>query len=96
MTCFFRQIQRIIDDDSPIQEGEEKLAALTAGERAPWAKCRQEFFHKGLNKISLSAIEGAVFFVALDDEEYNYDPVSTLMLLSKKNKNWHLLIQCWF
>jgi len=68
------QLQRIIDDDSPVQPGEEKLAALTAGERTAWARCRQEFFSKGLNKVSLLTIEGAAFVVALDDQEYNYDP----------------------
>ncbi len=55
--------------------GEEKLAALTAGERVPWAKARQEFFSKGVNKVSLAAIEGAVFVLALDDVDYDYDPV---------------------
>ena len=39
-------IQAIIDDKSPIQDGEEKLAALTAGDRTPWAKARQEYFCK--------------------------------------------------
>ncbi len=75
------QLQRIIDDDSPVQEGEEKLAALTAGERTAWAKCRREFFCKGLNKVSLLTIEGAAFFVALDDDEYSYDPVSNSFFL---------------
>lgn len=69
-------IQKILDDDSPIQEGEEKLAALTAGNRVPWAMARQQYFSKGINKVSLAAVEGAVFMVALDDVEYNYDPVS--------------------
>ena len=73
----FRSLQSIIDDNSLVQEGEEKLAALTAGDRIPWAKCRQDYFSKGVNKVSLAAIEGAVFFVSLDDVEYNYDPVST-------------------
>lgn len=70
-------IQAIIDDKSPIQDGEEKLAALTAGDRTPWAKARQEYFCKGVNKVSLSVIENAVFVVALDDSDYNYDPVRT-------------------
>jgi len=65
----------VIDDDSPVQDGEEKLAALTAGDRVSWALCRQEFFSKGLNRVSFAAIEGAVFVVALDDVDYNYDPV---------------------
>nr|CAG4638380.1 EOG090X04D9 [Cyclestheria hislopi] len=68
------QLQRIIDDDSPVHEGEEKLAALTAGDRTSWAKTRTQYFGKGINKVSLQTIESAAFVVALDDEEYNYDP----------------------
>ena len=71
-------IQKILDDDSDVQVGEEKLAALTAGDRIPWAQTRKEYFSKGLNKIGLAAIESAVFFVALDDAEYNYDVVRIL------------------
>jgi len=67
-------IQAIIDDKSAIQDGEEKLAALTAGDRTPWAKARNEYFCKGVNRVSLSTIENAVFVVALDDCDYNYDP----------------------
>lgn len=61
--------------------GEEKLAALTAGERVPWAKARQEFFSKGVNKVSLAAIEGAVFVLALDDVDYDYDPVINYIVI---------------
>ena len=50
-------LQKIVDDESEPAEGEEHLAALTAGERVPWAKARQEFFSKGKNKASLDAIE---------------------------------------
>ena len=71
----YSSLQKIIDDDSAIQPGEEKLAALTAGDRVPWAKCRQEYFSKGLNKVALGAIEGAAFVVALDDEDFDFDPV---------------------
>ncbi|TRY69611.1 hypothetical protein DNTS_032732 [Danionella cerebrum] len=64
-----QQIQRILDDPSPPAPGEAKLAALTAGDRIPWAKARKEFFSSGVNKRSLDCIEKAAFFVALDDED---------------------------
>ncbi|XP_078534067.1 carnitine O-palmitoyltransferase 1, muscle isoform isoform X1 [Lissotriton helveticus] len=62
------QFQRILDDPSPPQPGEEQLPALTAGERIPWAKARAEFFQKGKNKTSLDAVESAAFFMTLDEE----------------------------
>lgn len=63
------QIQRILDDASPPLPGEEKLGALTAGDRIPWAQMRKQYFSSGVNKRSLDAIERAAFFVTLDDEE---------------------------
>nr|XP_044617901.1 carnitine O-palmitoyltransferase 1, liver isoform isoform X2 [Equus asinus] len=67
-----QQIQRILDDPSEPQAGEAKLAALTAGERVPWAKCRQAYFGRGKNKQSLDAVEKAAFFVTLDETEQGY------------------------
>ncbi|XP_020507696.1 carnitine O-palmitoyltransferase 1, liver isoform [Labrus bergylta] len=75
------QIQRILDDPSPPQPGEEKLGALTAGERVPWSHTRKEYFSSGINKRSLDAIERAAFFVTLDDEEQGMrgeDPAGNL------------------
>lgn len=69
-------MQQILDDKSEPSEGEEKLAALTAGERPTWAKAREEVFAKGVNKASLDLVEKAAFVVALDDIPYVYDPVS--------------------
>ncbi|XP_065485800.1 carnitine O-palmitoyltransferase 1, muscle isoform [Caloenas nicobarica] len=69
-----QQFQRILDDPSPPQPGEERLAALTAGERVPWAEARARFFSHGKNKISLDAIERAAFFLTLDEEEHGYVP----------------------
>ncbi|XP_062840876.1 carnitine O-palmitoyltransferase 1, liver isoform isoform X2 [Trichomycterus rosablanca] len=63
------QIQRILDDPSPPLPGEEKLGALTAGNRTPWARVRKQYFSSGVNKRSLDCIEKAAFFVALDDQE---------------------------
>ncbi|XP_038242777.2 carnitine O-palmitoyltransferase 1, muscle isoform [Dermochelys coriacea] len=67
------QFQRILDDPSPPQPGEEKLAALTAGERVPWAEARARFFSQGKNKVSLDAIERAAFFLTLDEKEQGYE-----------------------
>ncbi|XP_062330180.1 carnitine O-palmitoyltransferase 1, liver isoform-like isoform X2 [Osmerus eperlanus] len=63
------QVQRILDDPSAPSPGEDKLGALTAGDRIPWAKARKQFFSSGVNKRSLDCIEKAAFFVTLDDEE---------------------------
>ncbi|XP_029438980.1 LOW QUALITY PROTEIN: carnitine O-palmitoyltransferase 1, liver isoform [Rhinatrema bivittatum] len=76
-----QQMQRILDDTSASQPHEEKLAALTAGDRVPWAKVRKTYFGSGKNKQSLDAIEKAAFFVTLDDTEQGYrkeDPVTSL------------------
>ncbi|XP_036615623.1 carnitine O-palmitoyltransferase 1, muscle isoform [Trichosurus vulpecula] len=68
------QFQRILDDTCPSLPGEEKIAALTAGGRVPWAEARQTYFNTGKNKASLEAIEKAAFFVTLDEEAHSYDP----------------------
>uniref|UniRef100_A0A452UVI6 carnitine O-palmitoyltransferase n=1 Tax=Ursus maritimus TaxID=29073 RepID=A0A452UVI6_URSMA len=76
-----QQMQRILDDPSEPQPGEAKLAALTAGERVPWAKCRQAYFGHGKNKQSLDAVEKAAFFVTLDETEQGYrkeDPEASM------------------
>lgn len=57
-----RMLQKIVDDHTPPCKGELQLAALTAGDRVPWAKARTEFFSKGKNKIALDAIEKASQF----------------------------------
>ncbi|XP_014240868.1 carnitine O-palmitoyltransferase 1, liver isoform isoform X1 [Cimex lectularius] len=67
------QINMILEDKSEPVEGEEKLAALTAGERTHWANTRQEHFFKGTNRHSLDAIEKSAFVVALDDIPYEFD-----------------------
>uniref|UniRef100_A0A673YXU9 carnitine O-palmitoyltransferase n=1 Tax=Salmo trutta TaxID=8032 RepID=A0A673YXU9_SALTR len=75
------QLQRILDDPSPPSLGEEKLGALTAGDRIPWAKARKEYFSLGVNKRSLDCIEKAAFFVTLDDDEQGMmgeDPAASL------------------
>uniref|UniRef100_A0A4W5LG76 Carnitine O-palmitoyltransferase 1, muscle isoform n=1 Tax=Hucho hucho TaxID=62062 RepID=A0A4W5LG76_9TELE len=68
------QFQRILDDTTEPQPGELKLAALTAGNRVPWARARLKYFSQGVNKASLEAIETSAFFLTLDDEAHGYDP----------------------
>uniref|UniRef100_A0A1B6CIN1 carnitine O-palmitoyltransferase n=1 Tax=Clastoptera arizonana TaxID=38151 RepID=A0A1B6CIN1_9HEMI len=67
------QMQYILDDKTTPATGEERLAALTAGERTAWANARTEFFFKGTNRQSLDAIEKAAFVVTLDDVPYEYE-----------------------
>ncbi|XP_066905403.1 carnitine O-palmitoyltransferase 1, muscle isoform isoform X2 [Halyomorpha halys] len=67
------QMQNILDNDTPPSVGEERLAALTAGDRAHWAQTRQEHFFKGINRQALDAIEKAAFIVCLDDVPYEFD-----------------------
>lgn len=67
------QMEKILNDDATPQIGEELLASLTAGERTRWAKLRQQYFIKGTNRASLTAIETAAFVVALDDTPYEID-----------------------
>uniref|UniRef100_A0A8C5QH04 carnitine O-palmitoyltransferase n=1 Tax=Leptobrachium leishanense TaxID=445787 RepID=A0A8C5QH04_9ANUR len=76
-----QQIQRILDDKSEPQPGEATLAALTAGDRVPWADARKTYFANGKNKQSLDSVEKAAFFVTLDDTEQGYnreDPVTSM------------------
>ncbi|TNN87959.1 Carnitine O-palmitoyltransferase 1, liver isoform [Liparis tanakae] len=76
-----QQMERILADGSEPLPGEEKLAALTAGDRTPWAKARETYFGRGKNKNSLDAIEKAAFCVTLDDTEQRFDednPVKSL------------------
>ncbi|XP_045066684.1 carnitine O-palmitoyltransferase 1, liver isoform-like isoform X1 [Coregonus clupeaformis] len=75
------QIQRILDDPSLPGPGEDRLGALTAGDRVPWWTVRKQYFSSGVNKHSLDCIERAAFFVTLDDEEQGMmgeDPVGNL------------------
>ncbi|KAM9854109.1 carnitine O-palmitoyltransferase 1, muscle isoform [Aulostomus maculatus] len=71
------QFQRILSDTSEPQAGELKLAAMTAGNRVPWAQARIKYFSQGVNKASLDTIESAAFFLTLDDKPQGYDPERT-------------------
>lgn len=54
-------------------DGEEKIAALTAGDRSQWGLVRQNVFFKGPNRVALDIIEKSAFFVCLDDVPYVFD-----------------------
>ncbi|XP_051572487.1 carnitine O-palmitoyltransferase 1, liver isoform isoform X3 [Myxocyprinus asiaticus] len=81
------QIQRILDDPLPPFPGEDKLGALTAGNRVPWARVRKQYFSSGVNKQSLDSIEKAAFFVTLDDEEEGMIGEETSMNLDRYAKS---------
>nr|XP_040018914.1 carnitine O-palmitoyltransferase 1, liver isoform isoform X1 [Gasterosteus aculeatus aculeatus] len=68
-----QQMARILADTTEPMPGEEKLAALTAGDRTPWANARETYFSRGKNKQSLDAIEKAAFCVTLDDTEQRFE-----------------------
>ncbi|XP_043939347.1 carnitine O-palmitoyltransferase 1, brain isoform isoform X2 [Protopterus annectens] len=75
------QFQKILDDKSLPVPGEEKIAALTASDRLPWAKARKSYFQSGKNRQSLDAVEKGAFFLTLDDAEQGLnesEPVKSL------------------
>ncbi len=74
---YFRQLEKILDDESVPTEAEKYVGSLTAAGRVEWAQARQRFFSGRVNKRSLSAIEDAAFCVALDDESYKFDEVNS-------------------
>ncbi|XP_066557225.1 carnitine O-palmitoyltransferase 1, liver isoform isoform X2 [Amia ocellicauda] len=82
-----QQMERILTSKSEPLPGEEKLAALTAGDRVPWAQARQTYFSKGKNKQSLDAVEKAAFFVTLDDTEQGHDKDNSVASLDSYAKS---------
>ncbi|XP_061628497.1 carnitine O-palmitoyltransferase 1, liver isoform isoform X3 [Phyllopteryx taeniolatus] len=82
-----QQMERILADKSEPLPGEERLAALTAGDRTPWAKCRDAHFGRGKNKQSLDAIEKAAFFVTLDETEQRFEESSPVKSLDSYAKS---------
>ena len=72
-----REIERLIEkiqaDEVPASEAEQHLGALTAAERAAWANTRKEYFTKGINRISLNAIENSIFVLVLEDTDFEFD-----------------------
>ncbi|KAL4622702.1 carnitine O-palmitoyltransferase 1, liver isoform-like isoform X1 [Arapaima gigas] len=82
-----QQVERILADPSEPQLGEEMLAALTAGDRVPWAQARSTYFSKGKNKQSLDLVEKAAFFVTLDDTEQRYEADNPVRSLDRYAKS---------
>lgn len=67
---FCSQIEEILKSEDASSPNEDLLASLTAWNRTKWAQARNSMFNKGINRISLHAIESAAFVVSLDDEAY--------------------------
>ncbi|XP_046390495.1 carnitine O-palmitoyltransferase 1, liver isoform isoform X2 [Ischnura elegans] len=67
------QLNQVLADKSEPAPGEERLAALTAGDRVTWAQARKNFFSRGINRTALDTIERAAFVVALDDFPYEFN-----------------------
>ncbi|TSK20002.1 Carnitine O-palmitoyltransferase 1, liver isoform [Bagarius yarrelli] len=82
-----QQIEWILADTSEPQPGEEKLAALTAGDRVPWACARDAYLRQGKNRQSLNAVEKAAFFVTLDDTEQRHNPSNQAESLHRFGKS---------
>lgn len=70
---FHSQLDAILKADATPVAGEERLAALTAGERQEWYSIRERVFGKGVNRASLHAIESAAFVLSLDDAAFEFD-----------------------
>ncbi|XP_044540722.1 carnitine O-palmitoyltransferase 1, brain isoform-like, partial [Gracilinanus agilis] len=63
-----QQFQRILDDPAPARPLEEHLAALTAAPRALWAQARASLqAGDESTRASLQMVEGAAFFVCLEE-----------------------------
>ena len=45
----------------------KSLPTLTSMNRTEWAKCRGQYFSKGVNKDSLNLVESAIFHVSICD-----------------------------
>ncbi|CAF5202530.1 unnamed protein product, partial [Rotaria magnacalcarata] len=69
------QFDEILRDETPPVDGEEHLAALTAGDRTFWATTRETFFNTGCNRASLDAIEKAAFVLILEDSDFEIGTV---------------------
>eukprot|EP01138_Halocafeteria_seosinensis_P008119 gb/GECG01008297.1/.p1 GENE.gb/GECG01008297.1/~~gb/GECG01008297.1/.p1 ORF type:complete len:597 (+),score=61.96 gb/GECG01008297.1/:1-1791(+) len=54
-----------------VDKAESRIAALTTEHRTKWAETRELYFSEGLNRRSLNMIDSAIFFVHLDQTEYD-------------------------
>lgn len=91
-------LDKIVNDQDGPSEGEEYISALTALDRASWAKIREEkLMSNPLNKQSLKVIESAAFVVTLEDDQFEFDEndhtkldrYGQLLLHGKGNDRWY-------
>ncbi|KAL5289699.1 CPT1A family protein [Megaselia abdita] len=67
------QIEEILKSKQTPLPGEQQLAALTAWKRSNWAEIRNQYFCRGVNRVSLQLIESAAFVLSLDEEPYEFN-----------------------
>ncbi|XP_056652766.1 carnitine O-palmitoyltransferase 1, brain isoform isoform X7 [Monodelphis domestica] len=92
-----QQFQRILDDPAPARPLEERLAALTAAPRAQWAQARASLQAGDKStRASLQTVEGAAFFVCLEETlgppdaspEVLLDELARALLLGSGHNRW--------
>lgn len=66
------QMEEILNSNAAPLPHEEHLAALTAWHRSKWAEVRNTHFTRGVNRVSLHAIESSAFVLSLDDQPLEY------------------------
>ncbi|XP_031817588.1 carnitine O-palmitoyltransferase 1, brain isoform [Sarcophilus harrisii] len=71
-----QKFQHILDDPAPARPSEEHLAALTAAPRALWAQARASL----RAEAALDVVEGAAFFVCLEDTPGPSDAAPEVLL----------------
>ncbi|KAM7341695.1 carnitine O-palmitoyltransferase whd isoform 1-T3 [Cochliomyia hominivorax] len=67
------QMEEILNSKATPLPGEEHLAALTAWNRSKWAEVRNTYFSRGVNRVSLNAVESAAFVLSLDEVPFEFD-----------------------
>lgn len=70
------QLEQIVNKkDETSSHGEKYLASLTAWNRTKWAQTREKFFTTGVNKTTLHEIDSAAFFLALNENSFDFSEV---------------------
>lgn len=91
-------LDKIVNDKDEPLDGEEFIPALTALDRASWAKIREsKLMSDPINKKSLKTIESAAFIVVLEDDDFEFDPkdhskldrYGQLLLHGKGHDRWY-------
>uniref|UniRef100_A0A6G1SAI3 carnitine O-palmitoyltransferase n=1 Tax=Aceria tosichella TaxID=561515 RepID=A0A6G1SAI3_9ACAR len=91
-------LDKIVNDKDDPMDGEEYIPALTALDRASWAKIREsKLMSDPINKKSLKTIESAAFIVVLEDDDFEFDPndhtkldrYGQLLLHGKGHDRWY-------